>query len=79
MKFVKWLVRKNRPLSISKKDTELNEFIKEVTDGANNLPCYEVIVKLVKQMQAWGDERIKRLIAALAARGIKISITADIW
>ena len=57
-KFVKWLVRKNRALSMSKKDDEL-----KVTDGAYNLTCVEVIFKLVKQMQAWGDERIKKIVA----------------
>jgi hypothetical protein len=65
--------------SVSKSDDELNEFIDEVTDEAYNLPCVEVIFKLVKQMQAWGDERIKKIVAALAAEGIKISIAADIW
>ena len=39
LKFVKWLVRKNRALSMSKNDDELNElfyseFIDEVTDTA---------------------------------------------
>ena len=63
VKFVKWLVRKNRALSMSKKDDEL-----KVTDGVYNLPCVEVIFKLVKQMQAWGDERIKKIVSALAAR-----------
>ena len=28
---------------------------------------------------AWGDERIKKIVAVLAAEGIKISIAADIW
>ena len=79
IKFVKQLVRKNRALSMSKNDDELNEFIDEVTDGACNLPCVEVIFKLVKQVQAWGDERIKKIVAVLAAEGIKISIVADIW
>ena len=35
-----------------KNDDELNEFIDEVTDGTYNLPCVEVIFKLVKQMQS---------------------------
>jgi hypothetical protein len=39
----------------------------------------EAIFKLVKQMQAWGDERIKSIVVALAAEGRKISIAADIW
>jgi hypothetical protein len=52
---------------MSKNDDELNEFIDEVTDGAYNLPCVEVIFKLVKQMQPLGDERIKKIVAALAA------------
>ena len=39
-----------------KLDDELNEFIEEVTDGAYKLPCYEVILKLVKRMRTWGDE-----------------------
>jgi hypothetical protein len=30
-------------------------------------------------MQPWGDERIKKIMAALAAEGIKIPIAADIW
>ena len=64
---------------MSKNDDELNEFIAEVTDGAYNLPCVEVNFKLVKQMQACGDERIKKIVDALAAEGIKISIAADIW
>jgi hypothetical protein len=51
---------------MSKNDDELNEFIDEVTDGAYSLPCVEVIFKLVKQMQPWGDERIKKIMAALA-------------
>jgi len=57
---------------MSKKDAELNEFIDEVTD------CKEVILKLVKQLQAWGDEKIKKIVAVLAAEGIKITIAADI-
>jgi len=46
IKFVRWLVRKNRALSMTKKDHELNDFVDEVTDGAYNLPCVEVIFKL---------------------------------
>ena len=64
---------------MSKNDDELNEFIDEVTDGVYTLSCVEVIFKLVKQMQSWGDERIKKIVAALAVEGIKICITADIW
>ena len=59
---------------MSKEDDEL-----KVTDGAYNLFCVEVLFKLVKQMQAWGDERIKKIVAALAAEWIKISIATDIW
>ena len=54
IKFVKWLVRKNRALSMSKKDAELNDFIDEVTDGSYNL-CKEVILKLVKQLSCRHD------------------------
>ena len=64
---------------MSKNDDELNEFIDEVTDGAYNLPCVEVIFKFVKQMQPWGDKRIKKIVAALAVEGIKIFIATDIW
>jgi hypothetical protein len=41
---------RNRALPMSKNDDEVNEFIDEVTDGAYNLPCVEMIFKLVKQM-----------------------------
>jgi hypothetical protein len=64
---------------MSKNDDELNKFIDEVTDGAYILPCVEVIFKLVKQMQSWGDERIKKIVAVLAVEGIKICIATDIW
>ncbi len=37
------------------------EFIDEVTDRAYRLSCVEVIFKIVKQMQVWGDERIKKI------------------
>ncbi len=50
IKFVKWFVRKNRALSMPKNDDELNEFIDEVTDGSYNLPCVEVIFKLVNKI-----------------------------
>jgi hypothetical protein len=70
IKFVKWLVRKNRVLSISKKNDELNDFVDEVTDGEYNLPCVEVIFKLVKQIQAWGDERIKNIVPAPAGKQV---------
>ena len=60
-------------------DDELHEFIDEVTDEVYNLSCVEVIFKLVKQMETWGDERIKKIVVALSAEGIKISITTDIW
>jgi hypothetical protein len=66
-------------LSMSKNDDELNKFIDEVTDGAYNLPSVEVIFNLVKQMQPWGDERIKKIVAVLTVEGIKICITTDIW
>jgi hypothetical protein len=59
---------------MSKKDDEL-----KVTDGTYNLFCVEVIFKLVNQMEAWGDERIKKIVVVLAAEGIKISIASDIW
>ena len=39
IKFVKWRVRKNRALSMSKNDDELNEFIDEVTDGVQPALC----------------------------------------
>ena len=55
MKFVKWLVRKNRALTMAREDDELNEFIDEVNDGD------------VKQMQAWGDTRIKKIRSDLEA------------
>ncbi len=57
IKFVKWFVRKNRSLSISKNDDELNKFIvlEEVTDGEYRLCCVEVVFKLVQQIQVWGD------------------------
>jgi adenylosuccinate synthase len=58
---------------MSKNDDELNDFVDEVTDGVYNLPCLEVICKLVKQMHSRGDERIKKIVAALAAAGMKIS------
>ena len=79
IKFVKWLVRKNRVLTMTRQDDDLNEFIDEVTAGAYTLPYYEVILKLVKQIQSWGDTRIKKIVQVLPAEGIKISITADIW
>ena len=74
IKFVKWFVRKNRSLSMSKKDDELNDFVEEVTDGTYNLPCVEVIFKLVKQIQAWGDERIKNILAAPAGKQLENSM-----
>ena len=37
------------------------------TDGEYNLPCKEVILKLVKQLQVWGDERIKKIVSILTA------------
>jgi hypothetical protein len=40
---------------MSKNEDELNKFIDEVTDGAYSLPGVEVIFKLVKQVQSWGD------------------------
>jgi hypothetical protein len=58
---------------------ELNEFIDEVTDGAYSLSCVEVIFKLVKQIQAWGDERIKKIVAALAVKGIKIVLVDTVF
>ncbi len=54
IKCVKWLVRKNRALSMSKNDDELNEFIDEVTDGAYSLPCVEVIFKPCQEDTAMG-------------------------
>ena len=42
---------------MSKKDDEL-----KVTDGAYTLPCVEVIFKLVNQIQAWGDDSIKKIV-----------------
>ncbi len=60
MKFVKWLVRKSRALTMTRQDDELNEFIEEVTDGAYDLSWCEVILNLVKQIQAWGDDALKK-------------------
>jgi hypothetical protein len=57
---------------MSNKEDELNDFVDEVTDGEYNLSCVEVILKIVKQIQTWGDE-------TLTVEGMKISITADIW
>jgi hypothetical protein len=64
---------------MSKKDDELNDLVDEVTDGAYNLSCVEVILKLVNQIQTWGDERIKNIVVALSVEGMKISIVPDIW
>jgi hypothetical protein len=59
---------------MSKKDDEL-----KVTDGAYTLPCVEVIFNLVKQIQSWEDESIKKMVPVLPVEGIKISITVDVW
>ena len=40
---------------MSKKYAELNEFIDEVSDGAYNLPCKEVILKRVEQLSCRHD------------------------
>jgi hypothetical protein len=45
----------------------------------SHLSTVEVIFKLVKQIQSWGDERIKKIVAALAVEGIKICIATDTW
>jgi hypothetical protein len=58
---------------MSKNDDELNDFVDTVTDGEYNLRCLEVICKLVKKMQAWGDERIKKIVTVLVAEGMKTS------
>jgi hypothetical protein len=58
---------------MSKNDDELNDFVDKVTDGVYNLTCLEVIFKLVKQMQVWGDERIKKIVTVLVSEGMKIS------
>jgi hypothetical protein len=71
IKFVKWLVRKNRALSMSKNDVE--------RIGFYNLSCVEVIFKIVNQIHPWGDERIKKIVASLVVEGIKICISVDIW
>ncbi len=52
--------------------------------GVRHVACtvpklYEAILKLVKQMQAWGDTRIKKIMKVLAVKGIQISIAAAIW
>ena len=79
MKFVKWLVRKNRSLTMTKLNDKLNEFLEEVTDRGYTLSCYEVILNLLSQIQTWGDVRIKKIVNVLTAEGIKISVTVDIW
>jgi len=59
---------------MSKKDDELNDLVDEVTDGAYNLSCVEVILKLVNQIQTWGDERIKNIVVALAGKQLENSM-----
>jgi hypothetical protein len=56
---------------MSKKDDELNDFVDEVTDGEYNLSCVEVIFKVVKEIQAWGDERIKNIVVALSGKQLE--------
>jgi hypothetical protein len=36
-----------------------------------NLPCVEVIFKVVNQIQTWGDERIKNIVTALAGKQLE--------
>ena len=64
---------------MSKNDDEFNEFIDEVTDREYSLSCVEVICKFVKQIQSWGDERIKKIVSVLSVEGIKICMVTDIW
>jgi hypothetical protein len=44
---------------MSKKDDELNDFVDEVTDREYNLPCLEVIMKLVNRY-SHGESRESR-------------------
>ncbi len=46
-------------VSMSKKDDELNDFVDEVTDREYNLPCLEVIMKLVNRY-SHGESRESR-------------------
>jgi hypothetical protein len=48
-------------------------------DDEHSLSCVDVIFKLVKKMQAWENERIKKIVTVLPAEGIKISVDTDIW
>ncbi len=43
---------------MSKKDDELNDFVDEVTDGAYNLPCLEVI--MMSSRCKYGETRESR-------------------
>ena len=78
-KLALWIVRRNRPLTISEKDIELREWAEELSFGAYQLPNKNQVWQQILMLENEGSIKVKEIISAMKSEGIEISIATDIW
>ena len=74
-----WVVRRNRPISITESDEELKDLVKEISGGAYKLPGVNDVHKHLVLLEAEGDEKVLAFVKLLEDAGLEVSIAADIW
>ncbi|KAL5503559.1 hypothetical protein EMCRGX_G010526 [Ephydatia muelleri] len=78
-KIAYWLVRRNRPLTMVERDSELREVFLEISSGRFNGCSHHEIQKHILQMVAVATENLKHRIAEVIGEGLHPALAADLW
>ena len=78
-KIAYWLVRRNRPLTMVERDSELREVFLEISSGRFNGCSHHEIQKHILQMVAVATENLKLRIADVIGEGLRLALVADLW
>ncbi|KAL5505608.1 hypothetical protein EMCRGX_G007072 [Ephydatia muelleri] len=78
-KIAYWLVKRNRPLTLVERDTELRYVFLELSGGRFDGCSHLEIQKHLLQMVAVGTKCLKQQISDLEHDGLQLALAADLW
>jgi hypothetical protein len=78
-KIAYWLVKRNRPLTLVERDTELRDVFLELSGGRFDGCSHHEIQKHLLQMVAVGTKCLKQQISDLVHDGLQLALAADLW
>ena len=78
-KIAHWLVKRNSPLTLVERDTELRDVFLKLSGGRFDGCSHHEIQKHLLQMVAVGTNNLKQQISDLVHDGLQLALAADLW